>query len=519
MIRDYEVIKACGKGGFGKAYIVKKRGANRKYVIKQMQYKKESEEQQIQHEIEIHKNLHSPFIVDFVESFQTDDDMWNIVMEFCEGGDLDDFLEDLKEMGAELDEDRAWDLLSQMVMAIDYLHQNKILHRDLKPKNVFLSSTFDVRLGDFGISRVMKDGEEYARTQTGSLAYMCPELLTKAKFNEKGDVWGIGMIMYELLTGLLFTCQGKTQSEVMQIIISKREPEITNYYSQKLRDVIHKMLIKEYHDRVSITQLKQEEEIRKRMVKYGNELLQRGLPTQDNMARNYIMSVVNMGQSRSNPPPPPNLLASAALATQGAQRTQLGGPVRFDIPYPNLARLDPRNPAIVYALQDKRRATVTISPDVCVGLGIVQCEVRFSDPQGRGYRWFGIVESNYPIPENYFPGQDAHSLGYCGADGTLNRKERSNQNETYVEGNKNFDNGEIVKAEAVMDPNPEKRSIRFFVKGEEQPLYYTNIPANFKFCIQRYYSQQAAEVVSFRQVGSPQGGHLPAAVMFKWQMN
>ncbi|KAA6401867.1 MAG: putative Serine/Threonine kinase domain protein [Streblomastix strix] len=210
------VIKRIAKGGYGQAYLVEERGTKNINVMK-----------------------------NFVEGFEYQNDTWYIIMEFCEGGDLDDFLEDLKKMGAEIDEDRAWDLLSQMIMAVDYLHQNRILHRDLKPKNVFLSSTFDVRLGDFGISRILADDEKYARTQIGSKAYMCPELIAQSKFNEQGDVWGIGITMYELLTGVLFTIVGaNSEQQVLQNVVNNQEPEITSYYSEGLRNVVHKMLIK-----------------------------------------------------------------------------------------------------------------------------------------------------------------------------------------------------------------------------------------------------------------------------------
>ncbi|KAA6363210.1 MAG: hypothetical protein EZS28_041263, partial [Streblomastix strix] len=212
--------------------------------------------------------------------------------------------------------------------------------------------------------------------------------------------------------------------------------------------------------------------------------------------RKYVMSIANMNKETSSVPLP----RPKQKTIQFTQRAQLGGPIQFDIRYPHLACLDKKNPKIVIAQKDNSRITITISPEVCVGLGIVQCEIKFIDPKSRGYRLFGIVESNFDFPEKYFPGQDQHSLGYSGADGILNRNNGSSELDTCFQGNSTFNNDDIVKAEAIMDPDPEKRSLRFFVSGVEQPIYYTNIPSNFKFCIQRYHSQQAAEIINFRQV-------------------
>ncbi|KAA6389557.1 MAG: hypothetical protein EZS28_014917 [Streblomastix strix] len=101
-IDKYRVIKLIAEGGFGKAYLVEERGTKNINVMKSIKFRNESQKQQIIHEIEIHRDLYSPFIVDFVEGFEYQNDTWNIIMEFCEGGDVDDFLEDLKKMGAEI---------------------------------------------------------------------------------------------------------------------------------------------------------------------------------------------------------------------------------------------------------------------------------------------------------------------------------------------------------------------------------------------------------------------------------
>ena len=84
---------------------------------------------------------------------------------------------------------------------MDYVHARKILHRDLKPDNIFLTSWFQLKIGDFGISKSLSQTFDMASTLCGTPVYMAPEVLQGRPYDQKADMWGIGCVLYELATG------------------------------------------------------------------------------------------------------------------------------------------------------------------------------------------------------------------------------------------------------------------------------------------------------------------------------
>ncbi len=85
-----------------------------------------------------------------------------------------------------------------MLLAVGFMHSNKILHRDLKPQNIFVDSEMNLKVGDFGVSRLLDSTQQNCKTSAGSPFYMAPEMVDSQSYSYKADVWSLGCVIYEV---------------------------------------------------------------------------------------------------------------------------------------------------------------------------------------------------------------------------------------------------------------------------------------------------------------------------------
>ena len=197
----YKKIKQIGKGAFGAAILVQGRSDPKsQYVIKVVDVSrmKQKERDEAKKEIKLLASFHHPNIVRYRDSFLEAGQL-HIVMDFAEGGDLSNLL---KEQGTRLlSEDQVLDYFVQLCLAMKHVHDRKVLHRDIKSQNVFLTQNRKVfKLGDFGIARVLNATQELAKTACGTPYYMSPEICDNRPYNDKSDVWSMGCLLYEMIT-------------------------------------------------------------------------------------------------------------------------------------------------------------------------------------------------------------------------------------------------------------------------------------------------------------------------------
>merc|ERR1719414_1123818 len=118
-------------------------------------------------------------------------------MDFCEGGDLTKQIEAAKRRRMPLSEDQVLRWYTQAILAIKYIHDRHVLHRDLKPSNFFLSKSGNVKMGDFGIAKVLACTAACAKTQIGTPYYLSPEVCQEKPYTWPSDIWAMGCILYE----------------------------------------------------------------------------------------------------------------------------------------------------------------------------------------------------------------------------------------------------------------------------------------------------------------------------------
>ncbi|KFV56587.1 Serine/threonine-protein kinase Nek4, partial [Gavia stellata] len=221
------------------------------YVIKKLNLKNASsrERKAAEQEAQLLSQLKHPNIVTYRESWQGEDGLLYIVMGFCEGGDLYHKLKEQK--GKLLPENQVVEWFVKIAMALQYLHEKHILHRDLKTQNVFLTRTNIIKVGDLGIARVLENQYDMASTLIGTPYYMSPELFSHKPYNYKSDVWALGCCVYEMAT-LKHAFNAKDMNSLVYRIIEGKLPPMPKDYSPQLVEIIRTMLSKKPEERPSV---------------------------------------------------------------------------------------------------------------------------------------------------------------------------------------------------------------------------------------------------------------------------
>ncbi|XP_060743977.1 serine/threonine-protein kinase Nek3 [Tachysurus vachellii] len=194
----YTVLKVIGEGSFGRALLVQLNTDKVKWVMKEIRLPKaEGGVESARAEAVLLSTMTHPNIVAFRESFEDDGHLY-IVMEFCSGGDL---LQKIRQQNGSLfPEDVILRWFSQMCLGTKHIHDKRVLHRDLKSKNIFLTDHLTIKLGDFGSACALNSAKGYAQTYVGTPYYVSPEIWDNQPYNNKSDIWSLGCVLYELCT-------------------------------------------------------------------------------------------------------------------------------------------------------------------------------------------------------------------------------------------------------------------------------------------------------------------------------
>ncbi|XP_072317974.1 serine/threonine-protein kinase Nek4 [Eucyclogobius newberryi] len=251
MMDNYVFVKVVGRGSYGEVHLVKRKTDRKQYVIKKLNLKTSSrrERRSAEQEAQLLSQLRHPNIVTYRESWEGDDCLLFIVMGFCEGGDLYHRLKQQK--GELLPERQVVEWFVQIAMALQYLHERNVLHRDLKTQNIFLTKTNIIKVGDLGIARVLENQNDMASTLIGTPYYMSPELFSNKPYNHKSDVWALGCCVYEMST-LRHAFNAKDMNSLVYRIVEGKLPQMPSRYDPQLGNLIRSMLSKRADDRPDV---------------------------------------------------------------------------------------------------------------------------------------------------------------------------------------------------------------------------------------------------------------------------
>eukprot|EP00928_Gymnodinium_smaydae_P057644 TRINITY_DN40864_c0_g1_i1.p1 TRINITY_DN40864_c0_g1~~TRINITY_DN40864_c0_g1_i1.p1 ORF type:complete len:570 (-),score=54.29 TRINITY_DN40864_c0_g1_i1:358-1995(-) len=247
----YEKVRTVGEGSFGKALLVRRTCSptplasdDERAVVKVVDLKRasRSERENALREAEVLKSLKHPNIVRYRGGFLADGWLC-IAMDYCEGGDLSARIKNYQKQGKTFSRDQVIRWLSQALLALKYIHERHILHRDLKSSNFFLSKRDNLKLGDFGIAKVLDSTMACAKTQIGTPYYMSPELCNGLSYSWSSDIWSLGCIVFEMCSRRV-PFQAHDLKSLVSKITKGQIPDLSMEYKE-LQPVYQKMLSKD----------------------------------------------------------------------------------------------------------------------------------------------------------------------------------------------------------------------------------------------------------------------------------
>ena len=250
---SFEILELIGGGSFGKIFKVKQKNTSKIYAMKVLNKSYLIQKKLLRYaitECNVLKNSDCPFILKLHYSFQTPENLY-MILDYCPIGDLSYQIQiNLFE------EDEAKFYIAELILAIEYLHKRDIIYRDLKPENILIDEDYHIKLADFGLAKENVKNDTPNKTFCGSPQYLSPEMLSKEGTTKSSDIYGIGAILFEMVTGAPpFYSQ---DVDLMYKNISENNLIFPEIFSEELKDLLRKMLDKDPKKRIGIGNDKQD---------------------------------------------------------------------------------------------------------------------------------------------------------------------------------------------------------------------------------------------------------------------
>ena len=241
-MENYEFLGNIGQGMSGKVYKARHKKENRFYAIKKLNFNEINEKERIaiQDEVNLLKQLKHPNIVTYKDSFFDSDNCLNIVMVFCEMGDM--YTKIHKQKGEYFPEEQILLWIAQLCLALSYVHDKQILHRDIKTQNIFIQNEHTIRIGDFGIAKGYNQNQDLGGSLIGTPLYMAPEVYNSSKkYSFRSDIWSLGCCIFEMCN-LKNAFEAKSWNAVFVKVNKGQRAQLNSRYSLDMKNLVDSML-------------------------------------------------------------------------------------------------------------------------------------------------------------------------------------------------------------------------------------------------------------------------------------
>jgi serine/threonine protein kinase len=194
---EFNILSTVGKGGYSSVVLAEHKKTKRKYAIKcAFKIKKgKDRSERTRTEIKVLKKLKHPNIIQLKGTFEDSETIF-LVLEYIPGKDCSKFFKTVLPSKAQVKF-----IMKQLVEAVMYCHQQGIVHRDIKLENILIDHDYKIKLTDFGLCGIKTNSDDIFSQSLGTVRYTAPEMLAGNGYNESIDIWGIGVVLFTLLTG------------------------------------------------------------------------------------------------------------------------------------------------------------------------------------------------------------------------------------------------------------------------------------------------------------------------------
>jgi serine/threonine protein kinase len=235
---EFQELKLIGKGSYGKVILVRKKLNEKLYAMKIMEktlIKLNKQEDHTMTERAMLEKIDHPFIVKLYYAFQSSQRLY-LITEFMQGGDYFYHLRRERRFS----EEKTRFYMAEIILALEYLHKNKYIYRDLKPENVLLDINGHIKLTDFGLSKMINSDKAY--TICGTAEYLAPEILLEKGYDKTIDWWSLGVLTYESLAGYSPLKAGKNSKAEYNEYAKKVDLTPFYYWSKEARSLVSGLL-------------------------------------------------------------------------------------------------------------------------------------------------------------------------------------------------------------------------------------------------------------------------------------